>query len=442
MSKALEAITAGSAPGRITLLLYIGWRNIWRNPVRSLLTISALAGGLVMVILYAALLEGMNRQMVRHATELGSGHIQIHRQGYIDDQDLYATLPWRYLRRIESEVSGVHVAPRLYAAALASTREASYGVLIRAIDPQREPLVTTMLRHIRSGTPELGMAAPGSDGLPRERVIVGAQLARNMGIAPGSELIVVTQAADGSIGNALYRVSAVLKPLEPGFDRMGVLISIDSYQRLMALESGFQELAVKVNDPSRVDLLRQQLSALCDRVLDEMPLEQDGGRPVVRTWRELNPSVSDLLELSGTFLLIVGAIVVGLASLGMLNTMLMAVHERTHEFGILLSIGMKPRWLLLMVFFESLLLALVAALSGSLLGSLAAGYFERHGIDFSRTLPEGYDWAGIVFEPVISATLRPMDVLYASLLMVAVTLLAALIPSWRAVRLKPAEIMR
>jgi ABC-type lipoprotein release transport system permease subunit len=427
---------------RLPILIYIAWRNIWRNPVRSLLTISALAGGLVMVILYASLLEGMTRQMVKYATEVSSGQIQIHRQGYIDDQDLYATLPWSYLNRIEQDVPGIHVAPRLYAAGLASTESTSNGVLIKAVDPQREPQVTLMLSHVRSGKVDLGTAPPSADGLPRNNILVGAQLAKNMNIGPGDELVLVTQAADGSIGNALYRVAAVLKPLEPNFDRMGVLMSIDSYKQLMYLDSGFHELAVKLDDITAMDAVQQRLTEELATLVQELPLDRFGGAPVVRNWRQLNPSVSDMLELSNTFLLIVGFIVVGLASLGMLNTMLMAVHERTHEFGILLSIGMKKRWLLLMVLFESFFLALVSAAAGSLLGVIAAGYLERHGIDFSASMPDGYDWAGVVFEPVMTAYLKPIDVIDASLLMIVVTLLASLLPSWRTVRLKPAEVMR
>jgi putative ABC transport system permease protein len=438
----MQQLQKASVFSRLPILLYIAWRNIWRSPVRSALTISALAGGLVMVILYAALLQGMTRQMVQYATELTTGHLQVHRQAYIDDQDLYATLPWSYLPRIEQDISGIHVAPRLYAAGLASTRETSNGVLIKAVDPEREPHVTQMLAHLRSGEVALGPASPSADGLPRYNLVVGAQLAKNMRIGPDSELVLVTQAADGSIGNALYRVAAVLKPLEPNFDRMGVLMSIDAYQQLMYLEDGFHELAIRLDDITALDQVQAEVKTELAMLVREHPLDKFGGPPVVRNWRQLNPSVADLLELSNSFLLIVGIIVVGLASLGMLNTMLMAVHERTHEFGILLSIGMKRRWLLTMVLFESFFLALVSALAGSLLGVLAAGYFEKHGIDFSSSMPDGYDWAGIVFEPVMKGYLEPRDVLYASVLMILVTLLASLLPSWRTVRLKPVEVLR
>ena len=85
------------------MLRYISWRNIWRNPVRSILTISSLAAGLALVLFYTALLEGMTEQMADYATDISTGHIQIHRQAFIDDQDVYATLPWSYLEKLEKQ---------------------------------------------------------------------------------------------------------------------------------------------------------------------------------------------------------------------------------------------------------------------------------------------------------------------------------------------------
>jgi len=438
----MHQIASASPFARLPILLFIAWRNIWRNPMRSMLTISALVGGLIMVILYAALLEGMSRQMVQYATEITTGHLQVHRQAFIDDQDLYATLPWSYLNQIEKALPNIHVAPRLYAAGLASTDTTSTGVLIKAVDPQREVTVTSMLSHVRSGTVALGIADTTDTGLNRYNVVVGAQLAKNMKLTLGDELVLVTQAADGSIGNALYRVAAILKPLEPNFDRMGVLMSIDAYKELMYLESGFHELAVKLDDIDQLESVQTSLSKILKQLEQTEPLDKLGGTAVVRNWQQLNPAVSDMLQLSKSMLLLMGLIVIGLASLGMLNTMLMAVHERAHEFGILLSIGMKRRWLLLMVLLESFFLSLVAAVIGSILGTILARYLETHGIDFSASMPDGYDWAGMVFEPVMKGYLEPGQIVEACSLMLVVSLLASLIPSWRTVRLKPAEVLR
>jgi putative ABC transport system permease protein len=426
---------------RLPILLFMAWRNIWRNPVRSVLTISALAGGLVMVILYSVLLEGMTRQMVRFATEISTGHIQVQRQAFIDDQDLYATLPWSYLQELEQKFPNIRIAPRLYSAGLASAENSSTGVLIKAVDPKREALVTQMLSHVRRGELNLAVADTHEDGLTRYNLVVGAQLAKNMSLEPGSELVLVTQAADGSIGNALYRIAAILKPLEPNFDRMGVLMSIEAYQQLMYLHDGFHELAIKLQDATQLEKVQASLDAELKSLMTNQSLDDLGGLPVARNWRQLTPAIADMLELSKAMVFIVGFIVVGLASMGMLNTMFMAVYERRHEFGVLLAVGMKRRWLLLMVLFESFFLSLVSAFVGSIIGIVLSVYLQDHGIDFSASMPDGYDWAGIVFEPVMKGYLEPQHVANACVLMILVTLFASLIPSWRIIRLKPAEVM-
>ena len=438
----MKKATQASVLSRLPILIFVAWRNIWRNPIRSVLTISALASGLVMVILYASLLEGMTRQMVRFATEISTSHIQVHRQAYIDDQDIYATMPWSYIQKIEQDFPNITITPRLYAAGLASSADTSTGVLIKAVNPKQEMAVTKMLEHVRHGKLDLGIADITENGFARYNLVIGAQLAKNMKAEPGDELVLVTQAADGSIGNALYRIAAVLKPLEPNFDRMGVLMSIEAYQQLLYLDNGFHELAIKVNDLTQLENIQAAIIEKLNKLTTTEPLDKLGGKPVVRNWRQLNPAVADLLEMSKAFVFIIGFIIISLASLGMLNTMLMAVHERTHEFGILLAIGMKRRWLLLMVLFESFFLSLVSALVGSVIGLIINDYFEEHGIDFSQSMPDGYDWAGMIFEPVMKGYLEPVDLGYACLMMMVVTMLASLIPSWQTIRLKPAEVMR
>lgn len=442
MTMAQAESRQSSVVTRFPILLFVAWRNIWRNPIRSSLTISALASGLIMVILYASLLEGMSRQMVHFATDISTSHMQIHRQAFIDDQDLYATLPWSYMEKIKQAFPSIKISPRLYAAGLASSNTTSTGVLIKAVDPQTEPDVTQMLEHVRYGKLNLGVADTTGNGFQRYNLVIGAQLARNMKVTPGDELVLVTQAADGSIGNALYRIAAVLKPLEPNFDRMGVLMSIEAYKQLMYLEDGFHELAIKLDELKELEPIQAALTEKLKQLGKTTPLDELGGEAVLRNWRQLSPAVADLLEMSKAFVFIIGFIIVSLASLGMLNTMLMAVHERTHEFGILLAIGMKRRWLLLMVLLESFFLALVSAVVGSLIGLVINHYFEKYGIDFSGSMPDGYDWAGMIFEPVMKGYLLPGDLLMACLMMIVVTMLASLIPSWRTVRLKPAEVMR
>lgn len=427
---------------RVPTLAFMAWRNLWRNPARSALTVAALAGSLVLLILYVALVGGMTRQMVEHATDLSVGHLQVQRQAFIDDQDLYATLPSTWLARLEQAVPEARIAPRLYAAGLASADQSSNGVMIKAVDPVRERHVTRILDTVREGDADLGAAQVGADGLVHHPVLIGAQLAKNMKVGPGDELVLVTQAADASIGNALFRIRGVLKPVDPGFDRAGVMMSIDAYRSLMAMAEGWHEMAIHLDDAAQLSDVQARLQTATRTLGSEAPLDALGGPVVVRNWRQVVPAVADMLEVYGGVTWIIGAIVVALAAMGMVNTMLMAIHERTHEFGILRAIGMHKGWLLLMVMLESLGLALLSAAVGAALGvALVLGPL-RGGIDMSGSLPDGFDMVGVNIEPVLHMDLAAQDVAYACAMLIVLALLAALVPSWRVMGLKPAEAMR
>jgi len=250
----------------------------------------------------------------------------------------------------------------------------------------------------------------------------------------------VTQAVDGSIGNALYIVSGIFKPIEPAFDRTGVLMSISAFQNLMYLEHGFHELAIKTLDAQNVVEPKIQLESFMKELVSEEPLDEFGGQPLTRTWREISSAVADMLEMSKSMTWILGFIILALSSLGVSNTMIMAIHERTLEFGILLAIGMKARFILIMILLESIFLGLVASLVGCVLGALLVFSFGE-GIDFSAYMPDGFDWGGMVFEPLIRLKLEYHYFWKISLMLVFVTLVAAFIPSWKTVRLKPAEVL-
>lgn len=435
------------------ILFFIAWRNIWRNPLRSLLTISALSGSLVMLILYSAFLQGMSDQMVSYATDISTGKLQIHRKAYLDDQDIYATLSWQTLSKLEKQNPDLKFAPRLYSAGLASSKQNSTGVLIEAVSPTQENQVTHLLEHLRTGTANLGIAPLTSDTNKDEiapevySILVGTQLAKNLKLTIGSELILMTQAVDGSIGNALYRISGILSPFDPNFDRMGVLMSVAAYQDLMALQNGIHEIAIKTpSDANLTDVqqrLQHQLQQISTQQLQSGKTLKDlGGKPVVETWKQINPSVASMLSLSHSMLLIIGVIVVSLAALGMINTLMMAIHERTHEFGILLSIGLKRWALLAMVLLESFYLAILSAVIGAIIGGSLALHFEHHGIDFSNQLPDGYDWAGIVFEPIMKGAISAEQIIQAIVLMLILTIIASLIPALRTLKLNTAEAIR
>ncbi|MDH5232066.1 MAG: ABC transporter permease [Gammaproteobacteria bacterium] len=425
---------------QIFMIIFIAWRNLWRNPVRSLLSMLALGGGLCLMIVYAALVDGMVKQMSDFATQISISDIQVHHQAYIDDQDIYAVLPWETLDQLPQNT--FKFSPRLYAAGLMSSGDDSSGALIKAIDPQREREVTTLLNHVREGEGELSKVHSLDENLGDvHRVLIGSQLARNMSIKPGDSIVLITQAIDGSIGNDIFQVAGVFKPIEPNFDRMGVLMSIEAYQSLMGLTHGFHELAVSIEDNKQLIAIKEDIQNAINVMSSTIAFDKQSGAINVRTWREIIPAISDMLDASAAATYVLGMVIVGLASLGMLNTMLMAVHERTFEFGILLSIGMSRFTLLMMIMIESFYLSVLSAIFGSLSGWAGAMYLQVYGIDMSGVLPDGFDFAGIIFDPIWRAYFTPESIITSIILMMSIAMIASIFPSWQTTRLKPVEVL-
>jgi ABC-type lipoprotein release transport system permease subunit len=412
------------------VLWRLGWRNAWRNPRRSLLSAGAVAVAFAVLLVVEGLREGMATQMLDNGTRLTLGHVQLHDRGYLPDRGLYDTLGGprgtdvpALLRAVEAAPGVEGVAPRVFGFGLLSTGPRSAGAQLMGIDPDREAPVTRLLDAV--------VAGHGLAGAPPNAVLLGRTLAEELGAAVGADVAVVTQAADGSLGNELFRVQGVFETGLAGLDRTLALVRLADLQALLALgPSRIHEVAVRVADPQRAG---DVAAALAGR----------GGLPPgiqVDPWQRLAPALVDYLALLRGWNWIMVAIVGMFAGLGVLNTMLMAVFERTREIGVLAALGMRPWQLLAMVLVESAALAVIGLGAGLGLGAAGMAYFVEQGWDLSRWA-RGLTIAGVLVDPVLRGAWAWQGTGGTAGALGATTVLAALVPAWRAARLRPVEAL-
>ncbi len=248
--------------------------------------------------------------------------MQAHAEGYYKDKGLHDTLPLSILERFSE--SEFRAAPRAYAFGLASLGEQSAGVLIRGIDPVREREVTDLWKHMLQGR----YFRPGEAKV----VILGRKIAKTLNARPGSEIALITQAADGSLGNDLYRVVGVLKTLDDTTDRTTVIMPLADFAELLVLPGRIHEVAIRTPNAMEVDRYKPRVVSL---------LEGTGCE--VRTWKEIAPALKDALATErGLDHDHARDRLFDCVSLGILNTMLMAVFERMYELGLMLAVGLKP----------------------------------------------------------------------------------------------------
>lgn len=400
------------------IIIKLAWRNLWRNIRRTIITISAMSLGLSIMILTFSLVEGMNNQMVHYATKLSAGHIQIHKKGYFESKDIYDYISGKgtdVIRAIKRP--GLHAAPRLFGSGLASSGENSTGVLLWGIDPQQERQVTEMDSHLLKG--HFLTSCYGKE------VVIGKLLAESLKVNIGDELIILTQAADGSLGNDIFSVHGVLQSIGDDIDRGAVIMGIDELRQFLILPDKIHEVSISLNHPEMVDVVKAGL----ERSLEGRDLE-------VLTWKEIFPQMKEMLELNDVWMYIMLLIVFGLASLGVLNTMLMALFERIREFGLIMALGLRPLSVVCMVLLETLFLSLASTVIGAVMGIGLSLYLGAHGWNLSD-ISEGFSMSGVTVSTIIYAHLTVEGVLASIICMILVSLLAAFYPAIKASRLEP-----
>ncbi|MDF1536273.1 MAG: ABC transporter permease [bacterium] len=399
-------------------LVRMAWRNLWRNPRRTLITLFSMIFGLTMMIVGYALMDGMLDQMVHYATLLGTGHVQIHHPEYLEDHSLYDTMP-STPEAIAAASGFGEAAPRIFATALVSSGKQSAGGQLWGIDPARESNVTELHKHLSEGRwlePEA-----------REQVVLGKNIARTLSVRPGDEIIVLTQAADGSLGNAIFTVSGVFKSIGEAVDRGGVFMHINDLATLLVLDGKIHEIAVRLDEPDNLDLARAGIQE-----------HLDPEQYKVEDWKQLLPELSEYLRLSSSSMGIMLLVIFAVAGLGIVNTQLMALFERTREIGIMRALGMGPFPVAALLLIETIFLALMAAAAGGVTGSLWSLHLEKNGWDISW-MGGSFDFVGVAFDPHMYATLTLEAVFQSVAIMFIVVLVVILYPLFRATRISPVD---
>ncbi|MBI2821384.1 MAG: ABC transporter permease [Acidobacteria bacterium] len=414
-----------------TMPARLGWRNLWRNPRRSLITLSAVGVAYASLIALIGLMKGLQSQMLDNGTSLMLGHLQVHDSRYLPDRNIYDTIGGdrgvdvpHLLAQVAAQPQVLASAPRVHGFGLVSTGEQSAGVQILGVDPGAEAGVSRLLEGVAGGA---SLARPGG-----HTVLLGDGLAQELNAGPGSEIALVTQTTQGTLGNDLYRVAGILHTGLKYLDRSLVVVHLADLQELVALGPGrIHEVAVRIANPVQAD-------ALCARLNASGWLPPDA---TAQSWGQLLPQLRDYLSLAGAANRFIISLVALFAAFGVLNTMTMAVFERQREIGMLNSLGTSPWLILASILMESLFLALLGLGGGFGLGALSMYYMTTRGLDL-RSWTGELTMLNTKVDPVLTASWAWDQVLWAAAALAAATLLAAFLPARRAARLQPAEAMR
>ncbi len=404
------------------MIFRFAWRNIQRNPRRTLITVAAISLNIAILITSYGLMDGMMTHMISNVTNMVVGEAQIHAPGYLVDHSIYKALknPDRILAGLKSR--RIQAAVRSYGYGLAACENKSAGALFWGVDPGMEKEAFDLAGHMALGD-YLGFE-------PKKEIVIGRKLARSLKAGIGSEVVVLVQAADGSLGNDLFTVRGILKAAGERIDRNAAMLHCKDFQELFVSGGRIHEIALNTR------------GALDPASLQKIAVEA-APHSEVKSWRQLLPSLSDMVNFFDAAMWLFGLIFFLAAALGVMNTMLMSVFERIREFGILKALGATPGRILGCVAAEAFALSLVSTVIGVIIGVALSFFFMQKGLDTSIFIAgdASVSLSGIAFDPVWRATINLKTVLSPVIMMWVICLTASLYPAAIAARLDPVKAM-
>jgi len=400
------------------------WRNLWRNYRRTLINMSAVGIGLFLVIVYNGLVAGIMGDAKNQLGPSGMGHVEIYAPEWRVKHNASLSLadPAALLARLNVP-EGSRVDARIVSRGLATTAHGSQGVQIHGIDPATEPLVANYARDIRQG------AALSAEDL--HGILIGDTLAERLEVRLGQKIRLMVQRADGEMGADLFRVRGIFHSISPHLSRGLVLITNRAARELLGVGDVAHQIIIQLNRADAADAVAATLKASLGPGFD------------VVTYGELMPILKSMEGLVNSISAVMEIFVYLLVGLGIMNTMLMSVLERTREFGVLRALGTRSRQIVGEILAEAFWIATISVLVGSTLGLLLIWTGSHHAlIDMSKSMGEGMEIGGSVLKTTFRTEFALLPAIQAAVMVYVLTLLVGLYPAWRVTKVQPAVALR
>ena len=403
----------------------MAWRNIWRNPRRTILTVCAITFASVLLVFMLSFQFGSYETMINTSVKISTGHLQVQAEKYQEKKSIRFVIPDpRAVADIVDQIPEVAAYTfRGQAFSLISSKDRTYGVVVTGIDPVKEANVSRLKKLVREGN------FLSADDV--NLAVVGSLLAKNLRVTIGDELTLLGQGRDGSIAATVVQVKGIFSSGIDEFDRSAMQIPLAAFQDTFSMDEAVHEVVVIGKSLSDVSRIKAKLKAALSGLNSRKPLK-------VLDWQELMPGLRQAIEMDLVSGLIFYGLLIIVVAFSILNTFLMAIFERTREFGVMMAIGTTPRRLTKILLIESISMTLIGILAGILIGIGITYYFQINGIDFSggSELLSQFGITGRMYPKLsfLSVSIGPFMVLF-------FTFIAALYPALKVRRLRPVEAM-
>ncbi|MCZ6797332.1 MAG: FtsX-like permease family protein [Gammaproteobacteria bacterium] len=405
------------------IALRLAWRNLWRYPRRTWLTVGAMIFSNSLLVFSISLQFGSYEMMINNTLQAFTGHIQVQREGYLDDPRMRYVLPdiTAMADRLRSSLDSNQIAARAAGFALVSSNDRSYGLQILGVEPEFEPFVSTIPGLIKQGR----YLDKDSD----EEIVIGSVLARNLKVKPGDEVTFLGSGRDDSFAAGVARVVGIFETGSADLDRSMAQVSLAYFQDAFTMDGSGHSITLRAATIDEVPMLKQRVKTLI------------AGRDklVVLDWEVLQPGLKQAIQADMTSAWFMYGVLIILVAFSVLNTQLMSVLERTREFGTMMALGLKPSNLARLVMTETFMMASLGLAIGVFIGYLITAYLSVVGFSYPgmEEMADKFNLPDRMYPSIslLSLTLGPGIVAIGCLL-------AAIYPALRLYLLLPIEAMR
>ncbi|MDR0749537.1 MAG: FtsX-like permease family protein [Tannerellaceae bacterium] len=402
------------------MLIKLAWKNIWRNKVRSGVILSAIAIGLFAGTYLAAFMEGWIIGTVKESIDTDIACIQIHSPKFLANYDVREYLqgfPDVAEMPDETTISG-----RIVLAGMLQSANNALGITAKGVIPEQEKTVSAVWKTIPDS---MGVYLPDDIKMP---IVISKKTAGKLKVHLKSKIVFTFQNANEEMQSVAFRVCGIYKTSNSMFDENAVFVKYDDIFPLTALpENAIHEVAVNFPDLKTCDWVYPKIKAALPGL-------------EVLSWKEINPTLSLSLGATEFF----GAIIIGIfllaLSFGIVNTMLMAILERTKELGMLKAIGMSKNKIFRMIMFETVFLTFLGSVAGIILATIVLTPSLKTGIDLTFMMGdtfEDYGFSAIVY-PVINLKMF----VEIAVLVIFAGILSAIYPARRALKINTIEAIK
>jgi ABC-type lipoprotein release transport system permease subunit len=401
------------------VIFTLAWRYLWRNHRRTLIMLSAITVGVWAMIFMTALMRGMVDDMLLNGIRNLPGEVQIHNPDYRDDPSINNSISPPDKKLLEAlQIPEVKAwTTRVRVPAVISSERDSHGITLLGVEPETEVQLGFDPDSISAGR----FLKNNTDG----GLVIGAKLAERLETRLGKRVVIMSQDPDNNIADRGFRIVGIYKAKMENLEELYVYTGIKTVQKLLKLKDQISEIAITGNDYRNTANWYPRIKSAAGKDLQTLP------------WYEADSYLGAMLAMMDGFVL-VWIIVIFLAlSFGLVNTLIMAVFERTREIGLMQALGMRPTMILYQILMESFLLLFIGLLIGNVL-AVSTIIPLQDGIDISG-VAQGMEMMGS--SSVLYPALKLHDMLLANVIVIVLGLLTSLLPAWHAAKLNPIEAL-